>query len=109
MDKIELKISDLPVPYPEAVAAMDARVAAIHDGTAPEMLWLLQHPPLYTAGTSARTEDLVEPDRLPVFDSGARRPIYLSWARAADRLSDARPETPGATICAVSSAIWKHG
>lgn len=49
---------------------MEARVAAIRAGTAPELVWLLEHPPLYTAGTSARTADLVDPDRLPVFPSG---------------------------------------
>lgn len=59
-----------PVPYPEAVRAMEARAAAIHAGTAPEWVWLLEHPPLYTAGTSARPEDLLTPDRFPVHRSG---------------------------------------
>ena len=54
------------VPYDEALAFMEARVAQIQAGTADECLWLLEHPPLYTAGTSARPEDLVDPDRLPV-------------------------------------------
>ena len=67
---IEWRISDQPVPYPEAVAEMEARVAAIRAGTAPELIWLLEHPPLYTAGTSANPADLVEPDRFPVFASG---------------------------------------
>jgi lipoyl(octanoyl) transferase len=49
---------------------MEARVAAIHQGTAPEAIWLLEHPPLYTAGTSAQAQDLVEPDRFPVFPVG---------------------------------------
>ena len=57
-------------PYPDAVAAMEARVAEIREGTAPEWVWLVEHPPLYTAGTSARTEDLLAPDRFPVFDAG---------------------------------------
>ena len=57
-------------PYAETVAAMEARVAAISQGTAPEAIWLLEHPPLYTAGTSARREDLTDPDRFPVFDAG---------------------------------------
>jgi lipoyl(octanoyl) transferase len=52
------------------MAAMEARVAAIHQGTAPEAIWLLEHPPLYTAGTSAQAQDLVEPDRFPVFPVG---------------------------------------
>jgi lipoyl(octanoyl) transferase len=58
------------VPYPEAVAAMEARVAAIRAGTARELVWLLEHPPLYTAGTSAKAADLLTPDRFPVFATG---------------------------------------
>jgi lipoyl(octanoyl) transferase len=69
-DPIEWRISDGPVPYPEAVQAMEARVAAIRAGTAPEQIWLLEHRPLYTAGTSARSGDLLEPDRFPVYASG---------------------------------------
>ena len=57
------------VPYPAAVAAMEARAAAIADGTAGELIWLLEHPPLYTAGVSAKTSDLLQPDRFPVFES----------------------------------------
>jgi lipoyl(octanoyl) transferase len=69
-DPIEWRISDSPVPYPEAVQAMEARVAAIRAGTAPEQIWLLEHPPLYTAGTSARPSGLLQPDRFPVYASG---------------------------------------
>ena len=58
------------VDYPAAVAAMEARAAAIADGTAGELVWLLEHPPLYTAGVSAKAGDLIEPDRFPVFASG---------------------------------------
>ena len=58
------------VPYPAAVAAMEARAAAIAEGTAGELVWLLEHPPLYTAGISAKGADLIEPDRFPVFASG---------------------------------------
>ncbi|ALL13747.1 lipoyl(octanoyl) transferase LipB [Caulobacter henricii] len=58
------------VPYPAAVAAMEARAAAIAEGTAGELVWLLEHPPLYTAGISAKGSDLIEPDRFPVFESG---------------------------------------
>ncbi len=57
-------------PYAETLAAMEARATAIAEGRADEAIWLLEHPPLYTAGTSARTEDLVEPDRFPVFAVG---------------------------------------
>ncbi len=69
-DPVEWVIRDQPLAYDEAVAAMEARVAAIADGRAPERVWLVEHPPLYTAGTSARDEDLVEPNRFPVFRSG---------------------------------------
>ena len=58
------------VPYPEAVAAMEARVAAIADGRAGELVWLLEHPPLYTAGVSAKAGDLLDAKRFPVFESG---------------------------------------
>ncbi|EEW25491.1 lipoate-protein ligase B [Rhodobacter ferrooxidans] len=57
-------------PYGETLAAMEARVAAITAGTAPEAVWLLEHPPLYTAGTSARASDLTDPDRFPVHVAG---------------------------------------
>ncbi|MCG5234069.1 lipoyl(octanoyl) transferase LipB [Xanthobacter oligotrophicus] len=66
---VDWTISDGLVPYPEALAAMEARVAAIADGTARECVWLLEHPPLYTAGTSARPEDLVDA-RFPVYETG---------------------------------------
>jgi lipoyl(octanoyl) transferase len=56
--------------YAAAVARMERRAAAIADGKAPETVWLLEHPPLYTAGTSAREEDLIDPHRLPVFKTG---------------------------------------
>ncbi len=58
------------VPYEIALAEMEARVAAIAAGRADEAVWLLEHPPLYTAGTSARPEDLTDPDRFPVFVAG---------------------------------------
>ena len=67
---IEWRISDALVPYDEAVAAMEARVAGIRADAAPELVWLLEHPPLYTAGTSARPGDLLAPDLLPVFRTG---------------------------------------
>ena len=67
---VEWLISDSPVDYPVAVATMEARVAAIRAGTRPELVWLLEHPPLYTAGTSAQPSDLLEPGRFPVFESG---------------------------------------
>jgi lipoyl(octanoyl) transferase len=68
-DALEWRISDAPVPYLEAVAAMEERAAAIATGTAPEQVWLLEHPPLYTGGTSAKPQDLHDA-RFPVFQSG---------------------------------------
>ena len=68
--EIEWRRDAAPVPYEAAVAAMEARVAAIRDGAAAELVWLLEHPPIYTAGTSAQAEDLIDPMRLPVYRSG---------------------------------------
>lgn len=59
-----------PIDYADALAFMEARVAAIAAGTAPELVWLLEHPPLYTAGTSTRWEDLLDPGRFPVYRTG---------------------------------------
>ncbi|WP_281966648.1 lipoyl(octanoyl) transferase LipB [Roseovarius nanhaiticus] len=66
---IEWKISPGLTGYEDAVAEMEARVAEIAAGTAPELIWLLEHPPLYTSGTSARPEDLLTPNRFPVHDA----------------------------------------
>lgn len=63
-------ISDKPIAYPDAIAFMEARVDAISHETEPECVWLLEHPPLYTAGTSAQTQDLLAPDRFPVYPTG---------------------------------------
>src|SRR5690242_13918551 len=60
---------DSPVAYDRAVAVMEARAAAISDGAAAELVWLLEHPPLYTAGTSARSADVLD-ERFPVYESG---------------------------------------
>lgn len=67
---IEWLISGAPVAYPGAVAFMEARVAGIASGSAAELIWLLEHPALYTAGTSAKPEDLIMPERFPVYPSG---------------------------------------
>jgi lipoyl(octanoyl) transferase len=68
-DRVEWRISDQPVAYPDAVAAMEARAAAIAEGRAVEMVWLLEHPPLYTSGTSGKAHDLLDP-RFPLFATG---------------------------------------
>ena len=67
---MEWRISDSLVDYETASREMETRVAAIHGGTAPEQVWLLEHPPLYTAGTSARDEDLIDAAGLPVYRTG---------------------------------------
>src|ERR1044071_7208792 len=67
---VEWRISDALVPYENAVAEMETRIAAIRDGAARELIWLLEHPSLYTAGTSARAQDLLDPARLPVHRTG---------------------------------------
>jgi lipoyl(octanoyl) transferase len=66
---VEWRISDTPVPYPEAMAAMEARVADIAAYKASELVWLLEHPPIYTSGTSGRPADLLDP-RFPLFTTG---------------------------------------
>ena len=66
---VEWRISDAPVGYTDALAWMEGRADAIRAGRAAECVWLLEHPPLYTAGTSARPEELVDPHRLPVFQA----------------------------------------
>jgi lipoyl(octanoyl) transferase len=67
---IEWRVSDSLVPYEEALSFMEARAAAIRDGTAKECVWLLEHPPLFTAGTSADPAELFNPMEFPVFEAG---------------------------------------
>jgi lipoyl(octanoyl) transferase len=67
---VEWRVARHPVPYEAAVATMESRAASIAEGRAPELVWLLEHPALYTAGTSARDEDLLDAARLPVFRTG---------------------------------------
>ena len=68
--EVEWTVAPESVPYPDAVAAMEERVAGILARRAPEQVWLLEHPPLYTAGTSAQSDDLLDPSGLPVFKTG---------------------------------------
>ncbi|MEL7107767.1 MAG: lipoyl(octanoyl) transferase LipB [Pseudomonadota bacterium] len=67
---VEWAVSPAPVPYEAARTAMEARARAIREDGAPELVWLLEHPPLYTAGTSAKAIDLRAPDRFPVYEAG---------------------------------------
>ena len=69
MNVLEWCITDQLIPYPQAVTIMEKRVDALYKGSASEMIWLLQHPPIYTAGTSARDHDLLEAS-LPIYRSG---------------------------------------
>lgn len=75
MHPLEWKISEYPVAYPAAMAVMEERVAALIEESAPEMTWLLEHPPLYTAGTSAKPADLLQTtapknEQFPVYATG---------------------------------------
>jgi len=69
-DAIEWRVSPGLTPYPEALAGMEARAAAIRAGEAGELIWLLEHPPLYTAGTSADPAELFNPEDFPVYEAG---------------------------------------
>ncbi|MEC7185221.1 MAG: lipoate-protein ligase B, partial [Pseudomonadota bacterium] len=64
------RLSTKPVSYPEAVTEMEAHIEAMRAGECGELLWFLEHPPLYTAGTGAQESDLLSPQKLPVFKSG---------------------------------------
>jgi lipoyl(octanoyl) transferase len=66
---VEWIVSEAPVAYPDALRLMEARAEAVARGEAAEAVWLLEHPPLYTAGTSARPKDLQDPSRFPVFEA----------------------------------------
>ena len=70
LEDIEWRVSEAPVPYQEALVFMEDRVAAIRGGEARECIWLLEHPPLFTAGTSADPSELTNPDHFPVFEAG---------------------------------------
>jgi lipoyl(octanoyl) transferase len=68
--EIEWRVSAAPVPYADALAAMERRAAAVREGTERELVWLLEHPPLFTAGTSADPTELTNPEGFPVFEAG---------------------------------------
>ncbi|HEY8964338.1 MAG TPA: lipoate-protein ligase B, partial [Alphaproteobacteria bacterium] len=69
LSEVEWTYGQKPVGYEDAIAVMEAQVNDIAKGAAPESVWLLEHPPLYTAGTSAKAEDLLNP-QFPVFETG---------------------------------------
>ena len=70
IEGVEWRVSNAPVPYEEGLAAMEQRAAAVREGSAPELVWLLEHPPLFTAGTSADPAELTNPEHFPVFEAG---------------------------------------
>lgn len=70
LEALDWRIHPGLLPYPDALAAMRARADAIRAGTAGEQVWLVEHPPLYTAGTSAKPADLAQPGRFPTFEAG---------------------------------------
>jgi lipoyl(octanoyl) transferase len=69
-ENVEWRVSEGLTPYPQAFAEMEARADAVRDGAAPELVWLLEHPPLYTAGTSADPAELFNPQGFPVYEAG---------------------------------------
>ena len=70
LKQVEWRTSDGLTTYPEAIAFMEKRVSAIKHNTAPETVWFLEHPPIYTAGTSSRVKDLLQAERFPVYSTG---------------------------------------
>jgi lipoyl(octanoyl) transferase len=70
ISSVEWETAPMLVPYPQALADMEQRAADIADGRQPERIWLLEHHPLYTAGTSAKPSDLIQPNKLPIFNAG---------------------------------------
>ncbi|TCT02430.1 lipoyl(octanoyl) transferase LipB [Aquabacter spiritensis] len=107
---VEWWTSDAPVAYPDAVHRMEARVAAIAAGTAGEAVWLLEHPPLYTAGTSARPADLID-DRFPVFESGrgGQFTYHGPGQRVAYVMLDLRRRTPDLRRYVSALETWLIG
>lgn len=105
---VEWRVSDAPVAYEEAVAEMERRAAAIADGSAGELVWLLEHPALYTAGTSAKPADLVEADRLPVFASGrgGQYTYHGPGQRIAYVMLDLRSRRPDLRAYVASLEAW---
>jgi lipoyl(octanoyl) transferase len=104
---VEWRISDQPVPYPEAVEAMETRVAAIATGDATELVWLLEHPPLYTSGTNGRDTDLLDP-RFPLFATGrgGQTTYHGPGQRVAYAMLDLKRRRPDLRIYVASLEEW---
>jgi lipoyl(octanoyl) transferase len=101
-------IADAPVVYPDGVAAMEARVAGILAGNEAEQVWLVEHPPLYTAGTSARDDDLLAPDRFPVFrvGRGGQYTYHGPGQRVAYVMLDLNRRTPDLRLYVSTLEQW---
>jgi lipoyl(octanoyl) transferase len=108
---VEWAITDRLVPYDEAVREMEARVAEIAAGTARERVWLVEHPPLYTAGTSADDADLVEPARFPVHRSGrgGQFTYHGPGQRVAYAMLDLNRRTPDLRRYVAALEAWLIG
>ena len=105
---VEWLIAEGPVAYPQAIAFMEARAAAIADGVAKECVWLVEHPPLYTSGTSARAQDLLSA-QFPVFATGrgGQFTYHGPGQRVAYAMLDLQRRTPDirAFVCALEAWI----
>lgn len=104
---VEWRISDSPVAYPDAVAAMEARAAAIASHEAPELVWLLEHPPLYTSGTSGKANDVLDA-RFPLFATGRGGQItyHGPGQRVAYVMLDLRRRRPDVRAYVASLEKW---
>ena|SRR5947209_20259683 len=106
-EPVEWVISEKPVPYPEAIAAMEARAAEIAAHDAPELLWLLEHPPLYTSGTSGKADDLLDP-RFPTFPTsrGGQLTYHGPGQRVAYVMLDLKRRQPDVRVYVASLEEW---
>ena len=104
---VEWLISEAVVPYPEALAAMDARAADIAAGRAAELVWLLEHPPLYTSGTSGKAQDLLDP-RFPVFATGrgGQLTYHGPGQRVAYAMLDLKQRQPDVRAYVAGLELW---
>lgn len=105
---VEWFVSNAPVPYEAALGVMEARSAEVANGRARELVWLLEHPPLYTAGTSARPEELIEPGRFPVHHvgRGGRYTYHGPGQRVVYVMLDARERSGDVRAFVASLERW---
>ena len=104
---VEWRVAEARVPYPDAVKAMDSRAAAIAANEAPELVWLLEHPPLYTSGTSGKAEDLLEA-RFPLFQTGrgGQMTYHGPGQRVAYVMLDLKRRQPDVRAYVASLEAW---